>query len=48
LDIAKISSHWLQTAVSGGGGSGAAVPEPSTLVLAALAGFALLAYRRRR
>jgi hypothetical protein len=41
-DIALIASNWLQT----GGGAGAArVPEPSTIVLAALAGLALLARR---
>jgi uncharacterized repeat protein (TIGR03803 family) len=43
-DIALIASNWLQ---SFGGGGGSAVPEPSTLVLAAL-GLALLAWRRRR
>jgi hypothetical protein len=45
LDIAVISSHWLATSA---GGSGAAVPEPSTIVLAIVGGLALLAYRRRR
>ena len=33
LDISLIASHWLQTD-AGGGGSSAALPEPSTLVLA--------------
>jgi len=33
LDISLISSHWLQT---GAGASGAAVPEPATIVLAAI------------
>jgi T5SS/PEP-CTERM-associated repeat protein len=47
LDIALISSHWLQTG-GAGAGSGAAAPEPSSLVLAALGALALLAYRRRR
>ena len=47
LDIALIASHWLQTGSGGGGGSGAAVPEPSTVVLAALGGLALLSYRRQ-
>ena len=45
LDIGLISSNWLT-----GGGSGtdaAPVPEPSTCILAALGGFALLAWRRR-
>jgi hypothetical protein len=43
-DIAIIASHWLQT-VGGGSGGGASVPEPSTVVLAALGGVALLASR---
>jgi hypothetical protein len=43
-DIALIASNWLQVA-GGGAGSGAAVPEPSTLILAALGGIALLARR---
>jgi hypothetical protein len=53
-DIDVIASHWLQTAAAGGGGlgsgggNGTAVPEPSTLLLAALGGLALLACRRRR
>jgi hypothetical protein len=45
LDISLIASHWLQT---GAVGSGASVPEPSTLILATLGAIALLAYRRRR
>ena len=45
LDISLISSHWLQT---GGAGSGASVPEPSTIVLAALGGLAWLVRRRYR
>ena len=44
-DISLIAYDWLQTASGGGGGS--AVPEPSALVLAALGGLALLAWRRR-
>ena len=46
-DIATAASHWLQT-FGGGGGSGAAVPEPSSLVLAAVAGLALVARRLRQ
>jgi hypothetical protein len=46
-DIAEIASHWLNTVGGGAGGSGAAVPEPSTLILSALGGLALLASRRR-
>jgi len=42
-DIAEIASNWLHT--GSGGGPGAAVPEPSTLILAALGGLALLAWR---
>jgi hypothetical protein len=45
-DIALIASDWLHTS-GGGAGSRAAVPEPATLVLGALGGLALLAYRRR-
>jgi len=45
-DIADVASNWLQTA-GGYVGGGAAVPEPSTLILAALGGLALLAYSRR-
>ena len=46
LDISQIASNWLQ----GGGAARAAtaVPESSTIVLAALGGAALLACRRRR
>jgi hypothetical protein len=47
LDIADIASHWL-TSVPGKVSSAASVPEPSTLVLAAICVFALLACRRRR
>ena len=36
LDINLIASNWLQTAVSGKAGSGAAVPEPPSIVLAAI------------
>jgi hypothetical protein len=45
LDIALIAAQWLQTY---GVGSAVAVPEPSTIVLATVAGLALLACRRRR
>ena len=44
LDISLIASQWLETA----GAGSAAVPEPSTIVLAAFGVLALLAYRRRR
>jgi hypothetical protein len=47
LDISLIASNWLATSAAGAG-HGAAVPEPSALVLAVAAGLALLAYRRRR
>jgi hypothetical protein len=47
LDISVISSNWLQQFGGGSGGGATAVPEPSTLLLAALAGVAL-AMRRRR
>jgi hypothetical protein len=47
LDIALIASFWLQS-VGNAGGSSAAAPEPSTLVLAMLGAIALLAYRRCR
>jgi formylglycine-generating enzyme len=43
LDLNVIASNWLQSA--GGAGAGSSVPEPSTLILTALGGFALLAYR---
>jgi hypothetical protein len=46
-DVTLIASNWLQTA-GGGTGGGTAAPEPSTLILAALGGLALLACRRRR
>ena len=46
-DIAIVASNWFQTS-GGGAGSGAALPEPSTLILAALGGLALLARRRWR
>jgi hypothetical protein len=47
LDISLIASNWLQP--YGGGASGAAaVPEPSSVILAALGVLALLACRRRR
>lgn len=45
LDIAIVASHCLQT---GGAGNRASVPETSTLILVALSGLALLAYRWRR
>ena len=45
-DIAIIASNWLH-ASGGGVGSGAAVPEPSTLILAAVGGLAMLPRRRR-
>jgi hypothetical protein len=41
-DIALIASDWLHTS-GGGGGSGTAVPEPGTFILASFAGLALLA-----
>jgi hypothetical protein len=47
LDIAVIASHWLQTGGSGAG-SGAAVPEASTITLAGVGALVLLIYRRRR
>jgi hypothetical protein len=47
LDISVVASHWLQTG-GGGAGSGTAVPEPTTLVLAALGGLTSLICRRRR
>jgi hypothetical protein len=43
LDIALIASHWLATSAS----SGAAVPEPATIMLAVLGAIALLAHRCR-
>ena len=46
-DIAIVASNWFQTS-GGGAGSGAALPEPSTLILAALGGLVLLARRRWR
>lgn len=47
LDISLIASNWMQP--YGGGASGAAaVPEPSSVILAALGVLALLACRRRR
>ena len=48
LDITLIADNWLRTNGGGGAGSSAAVPEPSTLTLAALGGLALLACRRQR
>ena len=47
LDIALVASFWLQT-YGGAGGSTAAVPEPSTIVLAALGILALVAHNRCR
>jgi Dockerin type I domain/PEP-CTERM motif len=46
LDINMIASNWLYTGRMATG-AGTSVPEPSTLVLAAFGGVALLAYRRR-
>jgi hypothetical protein len=43
LDINLISTHWLQT-----GPSGMPVPEPSSLILAALGAFALFTYYRHK
>jgi PEP-CTERM motif len=45
-DLSAIASNWLQT--PGTAGNGTAAPEPSTLILAALGGLALLANCRRR
>jgi hypothetical protein len=45
LDIAVISSRWLATSA---GGSGAAVPEPSTIMLARVGALLLIVLRRRR
>jgi hypothetical protein len=45
-DIAVIASNWLQT--SSVTSSASAVPEPSTIVLAALGALALLAGKKRR
>jgi sulfatase modifying factor 1 len=44
-DISVMAANWLSTTDSSGTGS--AVPKPSTLVLAALGGLALLVYRLR-
>ena len=46
LDIAQISANWL--ASGGRGGNGAAVPEPSAALLAALGALALLIVSPRR
>ena len=43
LDINLIASNWLKTDSGGGAGSGAAVPEPSSLGQAAVGGLMLLA-----
>jgi hypothetical protein len=47
LDIALIASHWLQTG-GAAGGSGTAVPEPATIMLAAVGALALVLRERRR
>jgi hypothetical protein len=49
-DIAVIASNWLSKGSGGGAGSGAAVPEPSTLILAAVGfiGLAMVSCRHRR
>ena len=47
LAIALVSSNWLQTAVSGAGSGTTSVPEPSSIILAAVGVVALLACRRR-
>jgi hypothetical protein len=44
-DIAIASANWLQT--TDDGASGAAVPEPSSVILAAVGGLAILATRPR-
>jgi hypothetical protein len=46
LDINAVASNWLHTA-GGGTEVGAAVPEPTSFMIAALAGLALLAHGRR-
>ena len=47
LDIALVASHW-SSPIGGSSAVAAPVPEPSTIALAALGGFARLATRRRR
>jgi hypothetical protein len=47
LDINLIAGNWLHSAGGGSGGSGAAVPEPSSLILGILAVLGL-ALRRSR
>jgi hypothetical protein len=47
LDISVISSNWLQSFGGGSGGGAAAVPEPSTLLLAMLAALVAWSCRRR-
>jgi hypothetical protein len=47
-DMSLVTSNWTQTTSGGGtGSSSASVPEPSTLLLAALGTLAWLAYQRR-
>jgi hypothetical protein len=46
LDISLIASNWLQSAASGASGGGRAVPEPSTILLAASGGLVLFRSRR--
>ena len=48
LDINLIAQNWLRTSEGGVGVGAAETPEPSTLILAALCGLALLAWRRHR
>ncbi len=50
-DLALVSANWLGTSLghsTAAGSQNAAVPEPSTLILAAIVGLAMLLMRRRR